>query len=75
MSICVDLTELLLLLEYRTVALLSHYNLSDLSNPSTIRSLVTRFLNQISWFDASKHDINSIAMVNEAMGVCLALHQ
>lgn len=64
MSICFDLVELMLLLEYMTTGLLSQYNLCGLSIPSIICILVTRFLNQIPWLDASKHAINSVVMVD-----------
>ena len=75
MSICFDFTELLLLLEYSVVELLSQNILSGLSIVSTMRSPVTKFRSHIPWLDASKHAINSAAMVEEAMSVCLALFQ
>ena len=43
MSINFDFVELLLLLEYNTIDLLSQNNLSGLSMPSKIRSPVTKF--------------------------------
>jgi len=47
MSMCFDLVELLLLLEYNTTDFLSQYNLSGLSMPSAIFSPVTKFLSHI----------------------------
>ena len=47
MSICFDLDELLLLLEYSTADLLSQYSLSGLSIPSRMRSPVTKFRSHI----------------------------
>ena len=75
MSICLDFDELLLLLEYNTVELLSQYILSGYLIVSTIRSTVTKFLSHITWFDALKHAMNSAAMVKEAIIVCFALFQ
>ena len=39
---------------------------------STTRKPVTKFLSHIPWLDASKQAMNSAAMVEEAMRVCLA---
>lgn len=64
-----------ILLEYMTTHLLSQYNLSGLSIPSIVHNLMTRFFKQIIWLDASKHAINSDAMMDEAIGVYLALRQ
>ena len=75
MSMCVDLVELLLLLEYNTTDLLSQYNLSGLSMPFTIFSPVTKFLSHIPWLDASEHATNSAVMVDEAVRVCLTMRQ
>jgi hypothetical protein len=36
---------------------------------------MTKFRNHIPWFDASKHAINSAAMVEDAIIDCLALFQ
>ena len=53
LSICLDFDELLLYLEYSTANLLSQHSLSGLLIPSTIRRPMTKFLNYISWLDAS----------------------
>jgi hypothetical protein len=74
-SICLDFDELLLLLEYSTAKLLSQYNLSGNLIVSTIRNHVIKFLSHIPWFDASKHAMNSVVMVEEAIMDCLALLQ
>ena len=47
MSMCFDLVDLLLLLEYNIADLLSQYNLIGLSMFSTIFSPVTKFLSHI----------------------------
>ena len=47
MSMCFDLVELLLLLEYNTTDLLLQYNLNGLLMLSTIFSPVTKFLSHI----------------------------
>ena len=47
MSMCFDLDELLLLLEYRTVDLLSQHNFCGLSMFPNIHSSVTKFHNHI----------------------------
>jgi hypothetical protein len=65
----------MLLLEYITAELLSQYNLSDNLIVSTIHSPVIKFLSHISWFDTSKHVMNSAAMVEEAIMNCFALLQ
>jgi hypothetical protein len=75
MSICLDFNELLSSLEYSTAELLSQYNLSGNLIVSTIRSPVIKFLSHISWFDVSKHAMNSAAMVEEAIMDCFALLQ
>jgi hypothetical protein len=75
MSICLDFNELLLLLEYSTAELLSQYNLSGNLIVSTIRSLMIKFLNHISWFDALKHAMNLAAMVEETIMDYFALLQ
>jgi hypothetical protein len=67
--------ELLLLLEYSTAELLSQYNFSDNLIVSIIHSPVIKFLSHIPWFDASKHAINSAAMMEEAIIDCFALLQ
>jgi hypothetical protein len=67
MSICLDFDEFLLLLEYSTAELLSQYNLSGNLIVSIIRNHVTKVLSHIPWFDASKHVMNSAAMVEEAI--------
>lgn len=74
-SICFDLIELLLLLDYKTVDLLLQYNLCGMSISFTICSPVTRFVIQIPWLDASKHIINFSAMMDEVIRVCLTLRQ
>ncbi|CAL0309363.1 unnamed protein product [Lupinus luteus] len=48
MSICFDFVELLLLLENNTTDLLSQYNFSGLSIPSTFRSPMTKFLSHVA---------------------------
>ena len=47
MSMCFDLDELLLLLEYKTIDLFSQYNFSGLSMFPNIHSSVTKFHNHI----------------------------
>jgi hypothetical protein len=75
MSICLDFDELLLLLEYSTAKLLLQYNLNGNLIVSTIRSPVIKFLSHILWFDASKHAMNSVVMVEKAIMDCFALLQ
>ncbi|CAL0323567.1 unnamed protein product [Lupinus luteus] len=48
MSMCLDFAELLFLLENNTADLLSQYNFSGLSIPSTIRRPVTKFLSHVA---------------------------
>ena len=75
MSMCFDFEELLLLLEYNTVELLSQYNFNGLSIAFTTPSLVTKFRSHIPWLEASYQDINYADIVEEAISVYLALLQ
>jgi len=62
-------------LEYITADLLSQSNFNNLSMPSTMHSLITKFRNHVSRLHASQHATNSATMVEETMSVCLALFQ
>ena len=74
MSLCFDLVELLLLLEYNIADLLSQNNFNSLQIPSKMRIPVSKFFSHISRLDASKHATNSTAMVEEAISALL-LHE